>query len=406
MPTKIWVGGSAAIADEYRLTPAAVAVGATFTATVNGKSVTYTAPASPAPTVATVTSGLAAALGASAEPEFREFVFTDAQTYVRAVGPADGTPVVITSSATGGATLTTSHPTTAVSPNDWGVAANWDGGALPVAGDAVVIDNSPVSIRFGLDQSGVALASVTTGAGFTGEIGLPDRNRADYDEWRRTYLKLNCATLNSGAGAGPGSSLIRLESSVAATLNVFRTGAPRVEGQPALYWKGSAASTVNVVSGYVGVAAAPGETATLTKLRVGGGETADANVVGGQELQLENLELDGGTVALKNSVMTVRQLKGTLVMTGQGTAQTLAIDGGTVYWESAGLISVLLVAAGGVCDFTRDLRPRIVINCTIQRQDCLNDDFGTVTWQNGITFNRTALLRLGTHVKITLQPAA
>jgi hypothetical protein len=144
----------------------------------------------------------------------------------------------------------------------------------------------------------------------------------------------------------------------------------------------------------------------LTKLRVGGGETADANVVGGQELQLENLELDGGTVALKNSVMTVRQLKGTLVMTGQGTAQTLAIDGGTVYWESAGLISVLLVAAGGVCDFTRDLRPRIVINCTIQRQDCLNDDFGTVTWQNGITFNRTALLRLGTHVKITLQPAA
>jgi hypothetical protein len=405
MAVRIWQGSSAAVPQLNTVTPASVGIGNTFTLTfANGKSVTYTAAAA---TVVDVTAGLLAAIAASTEPELRELTAADLGTALTLTGPSDGTPFTQTSSATGGtATLTTVVTRAAAGPNDWSVAANWSGGAVPVTGDDVTKPAGTPPIRFGLAQSGVALASLEI---YSGPVGLPARNAAGYFEYRDTYLHIKTTVLTVDSP----SDWIKLDTDNAAmTGTVYAAAAAGEDNDTAGFlWKGTHASNVvNVDGGNLGIAVLPGEAATVATLRVGGaGQTA--SVRGGPALTLGTLQQSGGDVALAAAVTTVNMTGGTLTATGGSTvtAGTLNIDGGKANWNSSGTITNLNVSDGGEIDFRGDVRPRTVTNCTLYSGAALDDDFATVTFTNGFTTYRCDLSDLkrfsvGTHRTYTVAP--
>jgi trimeric autotransporter adhesin len=407
--TRIWTGGATSTPQVDSLTPASVGIGNSFSAVINGKTVTFVATAA---TVANVTAGLSAAMAASTEPEFRQVTAVDNTTNILVTGPDTGTPFTLTASASGGtATLTRAAVTAPVSPNDWATAANWTGAAVPVTGDAVIFDGtSTVDCLYGLDQNAVTLASLAVANAYTGNLGLPARNDAGYSEYRETYLKIGVTAVTIGGGGGGGSGRVKLNTgTVQTSIAVLSTGTGS-GGEPAAFlFKGTHASNaVNVGAGSVGLAALAGEVATVLTLRVGAGTGGGTpNVVGGAGLTLTTLIQDGGDVTLNAGLTTATLIDGTLAVFA-GNVTTANVDGGTFYYEGVGTITTLNISAGGTADFTRDPRPRTVTTCTIQSNAKMVNTFMTAAFTNPVVLNRCATkdcdLDFGTHLSLTVAP--
>lgn len=408
MSTKVWAGGSISTPQQNTVTPASVAIGNVFNVVTNGKQVSFVATAT---TVANVTAGLAAAIAASTEPEWQELTAVDNTTNVLITGPATGAPFTQTSSATGGtATLTTATATAPISPNAWDVAGNWSPSGVPVASDDVIIDNTDVSILYGLDQHTITLTTLFIGAGFTGTIGLASRNLLGYSEYRDQYCRISAtSTISVGSGIGSGSGRIKLDTgSVKATLNVLKTGPPAETGLEALLWKGTnATSIISIIGGSVGIAVLPGEVATVPNLGVGGGAGNQApSVRCGPGVTLTTLTQFGGTVVLNAGLTTVNKFDGTLTVYGGGAVTTVNNDGGLFVWNSDGTITTLNVSEGGKADLTGDPRAKTVTDCTLQAGATLAFEVKTVTFTNPIVLNRCSLadisLMTGTHCRLAV----
>jgi hypothetical protein len=126
-----WRGDAPPVQQVNTVTPGSPAATNTFTLTINGKSLTYTARTT---LVSDVTAALANEVNNSNIPEFKELVATDNEGLTLLLtARVPGVPFTQTSSASGGAaTLTTTTTTTSSGPNDWNIAGNWSTGALPV----------------------------------------------------------------------------------------------------------------------------------------------------------------------------------------------------------------------------------------------------------------------------------
>jgi hypothetical protein len=408
MSKRVWFGAAQSVRQVNTITPVA-ANAATYTITINGKSVTYTSDASA--TVPEITAGLQAAFAASTEGEFQELTAVDKTTYLELTGPEDGTPFTQTSSASAGS-LTTATATAATGPHDWNNAKNWSGAAVPVDADDPVVDESSGApeILDGIDQSTVTFASFNHTAG---KIGRPAKNPAGYAEYRQQFLKvegITTAATVGGASAGPGVSRLRLDANgTAVTLNVLSTATPDPadNAAQAVQVKNLAStSAVNIISGSVGLNVGAGEVNTVATLRVGGGTAgAAATVVGGAGLTLTTLQQFSGDVTLANGGTTLGLNGGTLTVTG-GTVTTANVDAGTLYYQSTGTLTTLNVGNGGTADFSRDIRARTVTNCTLQADAALIDTARSATFTNGIVLNRCSVedvaLKLGTHLTLTI----
>jgi hypothetical protein len=413
MSTRVWIAAATTTPQVDSVTPASVGIGNDFTVSVNGKTATYRATAA---TVANVTAGLAAAIGASTEPEIQELTAVDNTTNILVTGPDDGRPFTLTATAAVGAgagspTNTRGAVTAPVSVHDFGAAANWSGGAVPVTADDVIYDGtSTVDCLYGMNQSGVTLASLTIAANYTGNIGLPARNDAGYSEYREQYLRIGATVATVGSGDGSGSGRVKLNTgSVQTALSVLSTGGASGSEPAALLFKGTHASNVvNVGAGSVGIAALASEVATVATLRVGAGSgQGTPAVVCGPGVTLTTLVQDGGSVTLNAAVTTATLIDGTLTSFA-GNVTTANIDGGTFFYEGTGTIGTLNVSAGGTADFTRDPRPRTVTNCTVQTNATLRNTFMTAAFTNPVVVNRAALtdvtIDFGTHLSLTVAP--
>lgn len=406
MATKIWRGDGADVSQINTITPANVGIGNTFTVTINGKSITFTATAG---TVANVTAGLTALLTASTvPPEFAEITFTDSTTHVTATAVTPGKPFTQTSSASGGtATLTTNTTTANSSKNDWSLAANWSPVNVPVNADDVFIEATSVSILYGLAQSAVTLASLNIASTFTGTIGLPVYTGLYY-EYRDTYLAIGATLLNVGTGPGNGSSRIKINTgSVQTTIVCQGTAAGAETGIEAFVWKGTHASnTVEITRGSMGVAIFGGETATIATVRCGYQQNiaSDVSMRCGTGTTLTTIEKAGGDLTVASNSTTINHVNGTLTILA-GTVTTLNVDGGTVYYQSSGTATTVNVGDDATVDYSRDMTSRTVTNCNLYSGGSILDPFKTVTWTNGIDLERTTLqdvtLDLGNHFRVT-----
>lgn len=301
--------------------------------------------------------------------------------------------------------------TAATGPYHWDEPANWSTGAAPANGDEVYLADSSVDVRYGLEQSAVTLDKLDIARSYTGRVGLPQRQRAGYVEYRETYLQIGAAAMVIGAGDGAGSGSLRIDTGTAQTaIDVHGTGPSSEAGIEAFLWRGNHADNqLHVTAGSVGVAVLPGETATLATLRVGYQRSVagDAAVRCGAGATLDAVEQSGGLLVLQSDVATATVTDGELVYL-DGALGALELDGGSVRYRSAGELTLAAVGRGGVLDFRQDMRPRTVAGCALHDGFELHDPFRTVTFSAGIDLVRCSpadgLLNIGSH--LTLTPTA
>ena len=421
MATQIWYGSARAIAQVTRWT-----FGGTWETddlvlvAIGSKTLTVTAGST---TITAIIDAVVTAfnnLSATDWPEFGEITAsrTGSDLYLTAdVAGVPFTATVTTTEANGSAadsqTIGAATAVTAsAGPNHWDTAANWSTGTVPVNSDNVFVTGDAPAILYGLNQSGVTLASLVIDASFQQTIGLPEYT-GTYREYRERYLRVGATALKVGQGPGGGSSRLRISvGSVQTTADVYGTGASADTGLEALVLVGTHASNaVNVVKGSVGIATEPGQTATVATLRVGTADSAasDTSVRCGSGVTLTDIVHAGGKLEVNGAFTTLVQTDGEVTARGSGAATTLSIDGGTFYDQTTGTFTTLLLGDGGAYDRTRDARPKTITNLTLNSRASFDAPFGNVTPTNGYKFNRCTPADLkkfnpGTH--LTLTPSA
>lgn len=398
MGTIRWTGGAKKTAQVRAQTLTAYDTATTYTVTIGNKTISS---AGTGGTVTTTAAALVTLLNASTEPEFSEITWSNSSGTL--IGTADNAGRAFTFAVTvsgGTGTVGAASNTTANSgPNDAGLAANYDTNALPTAADDLYIDSTDVSLLYNLDAlTAVALTSLTVGQNFTGYIGLPKINTdgsTAYPEYRQDYFQIQATTVTIGNGPGTGTGRIKIDnrSGTAATVNVLNTGSPAETGLEAFLWKGTnAANVVNVFKGSVGIAAYPGETATVATLRIGDeGGANDASVRATVGVTLTTVNQYAGTVELNSAATTINLLGGDLTVRGTGAVTTITIDNGaSLSYTSTGTITTLTVGPSSSVVF--DDRAKTITNkVSLYSGSTFTDDAGILTLSAGFQTVRCRL---------------
>lgn len=399
-----WIGRAQAIAQVDTVTMSGAGdwvTGDTVTLTINDKALVVTVGASLTDadvaitvkeaweneTLTDTTASFTPADGGQDIVEHSLITATVSGDVVTLTADTAGVPftLVVTETTTGDETATEATATAATGPNFYNNADNWDTGAVPIATDDVYFDNSDVSVLYGLDQSAVAITSLTIAANYTGEIGLPKTNPAGYVEYLGDYLEVDCNTITIGRGDGTGSGRIKLDSGSAgpSVVKVYATGSPAESGLEALLWKGTnATGAMEVISGSVGIAAYGGETATLTTLDVTSG-----TVRCGAGLTSTTITNHLGTIFTSSNATTITSGGGSVDILGSATVTNLTIEGGTCNYRSSGTATTVIVGGEQVdalIDCSGDGTARTFTTTTMKQNGRIVDPIQTITYTNDI----------------------
>ena len=383
--TNNWIGDAQAVAQTSAVTIAGTPVaGQTFSVSVGLKVAVYTAVAGD--TTSLVAAGLQVLLASSTTAEIREVAWTVSGSVVAGKSPVAGRPFSISATTAGGTgTIAAATSIASAGPNHWDSPANWSTGAAPISTDDIVVANSAVSILYNLPTGTPTFASLLL-RNYSGSIGLPDINVSGYREYRNTTLfgrysgSGNLATI----GEGVSSALIRLDFAASvANVRVLSTGATssaQAVSVPALLLSGcTTTSTLSVVRGSVGVAANPGQVATLASIRLGqdSSPTTDVAVAMGDGAVVASVVQSGGTVRSHATVATLLMAAGTWVQY-DGAISNVTIHGGEMRYLSASTIAVLLADdTDAKFDCSRDIRTRTITSATVIGSGMSNTSIST-----------------------------
>ena len=276
---------------------------------------------------------------------------------------------------------------TATGPNFWDNPNNWldSTGAtgLPVSGDHVYVQDSAISILYGLNQSAVTLADLNIDSSFTGEIGLRHINpKTGFVEFNPEYLSIGATLIELGRGDGSGTKLCKINTgSAQTTFRIDNTGTA-TDANPVVIWKGTHASNaIYLAKGYFGAAIYAGEVATISVLdsTLKTNKTSDCKFLLGDGVTLGTLNKVGGSGKMYCTGTTIINRDGDLDITQRSalTISQLTIDAGIVTYQGIGTITEADVS--GVLDMRQDSRPRTIgqLNCYAGGE--FHDPLGTVT---------------------------
>ena len=399
MSLQNWLGNAVATKDQWTLTIGGTwAAGDTITLTALSKTLVitfqtgYLTLAAVAVSVSQAynsqpfTDPLASVTpsnGGTAIAEFGELTAVAGATTVTLTATTAGKPMptfsVSKSSVSG--TVSIAHTTTATGPNFWDNAANWTS-AVPVTDDDVVIDR-PVSILYGLAQSGVTLSTLTISPRFdqTCALGLPSRNPLGYEEWRATELAIGATTVTITTSSG----LIKINfGSVQTAVTVYSTGSTQDAGRNACQLRGShAANVLNVLSyssnaiADVGWAANSEAGAVLATVRQDAG-----TVTIGQNVTLTTFTKNGGTAHVYCAGTTLSNSGDTYLWSGAWT--TVISYGGTIFDLSAQTITTLTLNNSAVYNSDGNVAGKTITNCTMNDSTSIVDTAGRLMFTTPI----------------------
>lgn len=258
--------------------------------------------------------------------------------------------------------------------DDYATAGNWSGGAVPVNGDDVHIENSSQAIGTNLNQSAVTLNSFNREQSMTGNIGTAAAYlQLGFGSGKRVRLGYQYG--GTSTPAGPAREKLDF-SNANVTVDVFGTASASATGeeykQPTRLKFNNSSAVLNLYYGKVGVAAdAAGETSTLGTVNQIGSST----LVLGAGVALTTLNKSGGDCIMQCGATTVRQTgsgnlevaaaaaitnlyvqAGQAVHNGSGTVATWYAWGGTSVLN--GVVTNLLIDHGGVADLTQSALSR------------------------------------------------
>ena len=382
MAIRKWQGQADAVAQVTQVQVTTYDAATTYEVLVGDEVI---ASAVAAGTAADTATALASAWNLSSSPYATPITASTSTDTLILTSDEAGVPFIITTNVTGGTgafgTITTT--TANAGPNDWGTAANWSGDTVPISTDGVVLRDSDVDIRWGLDQAAVALASLVIEQTYTGRIGLP-RNAVTIaadgststakPEYREDYLIIGWDDCRIGEVLGPGSPAgsprLKLSNDKAGASEtiVYNTSASSADiDLPAVRLLAANASAniyVRGAPGGVGVAADdPAETSTVGNIEISD-PTPSTRVHVGDGVTLTSLTQTGGqnTLRAAANVTSVKVLDGELAIEGDGYAvTTLTCEGGTCYPNNVpttGDAIGTLNLDGGTVDATRSRRAR------------------------------------------------
>lgn len=381
MATPNWLARALARSQVVTLTPGGtIEVGDLFNVTINGKTLSYAATGT---TVASVCTGLAAALTASEIAEFAAITWADATTTVTGTGVA-GVPFTVTVATTesNGAvadaqTFVLATTITATGPNHWSDVNNWDTGAIPVNGDTVNVNLELGSILYGLDQSAVTVAALYISGNTQNTVGLPKVNAGGWTEYLEDYLKIGATICRSDTT----SNRVKLNfGSVEANFEGRRTGGSPDGTTPPLLIRGTSANNVfDFVTGTAGVAYYDNETAAGATLTIG----QAAQVTTGAGANFANTE-SSGTVLSNGTGTNWKTAAGLAEIRGTPSFSLLDCNGGTTYGNFSGLVNDVVVGPG-ILDCSNDNSSRTFEDTMLMEGGQIIDPNQTINYTNGIT---------------------
>lgn len=414
-----WLGTATPVAQVDTLTPGGtIEIGDLFKITMTGEDESTYILSVPA-TATTVTQTCVdivtawnAATNALCTPITAGYVGTPGSyTAVTLTADTAGQPFsasVSTTEAGGGAadgqTFSRAATTASSGPNDWNIAANWSGGAVPVGADTVTFRDSTVSVLYGLNQSAVTLASLTIDQSF----------RTAYIGQAGAYLKISATLFDIGRYYGSGSlpagaGRIKINLGTAqSTIVVYNSASSATDGAAVepIQILGTHASNSLTVRGAAKVGVAIGGIGLVSTilniyvqdsatLHLGSGVTyTNIYATGGtiyneSTIAATKLEIDGGTVTTTgaDNLTTINLYSGTLTRDGTGTTTTLTQYGGTLYHDGTGTITNYH-PRGGTADFIRNRRAKTITNFTFYASAAnvtLDDSIITITNKIGLS---------------------
>lgn len=383
MATKRWISGVSPTFDLWTLTLSGTVTSQTYTLTVGNQTIAVVAGGGD--TVATIFLALYAAYISTTSPvaqEFKELTpaldNTTTPTQMTLTGTVRGVPHTVSFTSGGAATIAATNTTVAVGPNFFNVGGNWSGGVAPANGDVLYFDSGNVECKYGLNST-LTTVTVNVTAGYSGKIGLPDRNAdaASYTEYRTTSLTLDGGTLVVNA---PSVNLCRLNfGSTLATIRVLDSG-PGINGTPAVLVRGGAASSeLDLTKGSVGCAIYAGESFNLPTVKQSylDNQQSDSRLVlgvGGSTVTA--LTKTGGILESNVAVTTFTQgIAGGSSTFLAGAVGTLNANGGEVDYRSASTITTLNLHNDADVSFDADPRALTVTNAiTMTGRNCKISD--------------------------------
>jgi hypothetical protein len=370
--TNVWKGGAPGIAQVATWTFTVTWLSTdTVTVTIGQSSYTIVTGSTVIATIVATVAAALAALSNTLYPEFAEITWTATATAVVGTAVTPGYPFTAVFTTNSGSGVITLVATTASSgPNDISTALNWSLNAVPVATNDIVFEDTSVSALYGMATlAAVTPNSVTVRASFTGALGLPSLNTlgaAAYPEYRqRNFQFLGVTTtVDVGIGTGGGAGRVYLDAVTgAAVFNVWATGSATDANTPTCLINGT--NTANVLNVYgnsqVGVGYYGGQAPKIATCIVSSG----ASVYFGPACTLDTVVNNGGTLTILCTVVTAFTqgiAGGTTTFSGAAACPVMAINGGTVAWNSSGTIGAtsLTLFAGGTLDFSQDSRAKVV----------------------------------------------
>ena len=396
MALKKWRGGAAAIAQVTRITFSAYTSGQTYTCTINGKSISYTAGAS---TLADVAAGLVAAWLASTYPEFVE-VTPSSSSGLLLTGVYAGEPFEVSATATGGITSTVASVTACTGPNWFTDPVNWEGGVAPAATDDLLFADSTFSCLYGIVDVVNNYGDITIDSTYAGAaIGLPINHTRGYREYRPRFLKLGdgssafAVTIGLGTGRQPSRVLIDANGADVA-LAIYGSVNTSGDDEPIMLHNPGALSEVDVYSGTLRVDAdTSGELAEL-RITPGSQSQNSIKVVVTERVDAGVIVQSGGTLEVRGDSTSYNGSAQAIVdFVLASTCPTITVaTGAEARWRSsAGITTKLNVYSEGKITFAGSGAAKTVTAADIYNRGSIDDPLGIVTWTAGIALKGCSL---------------
>lgn len=248
-------------------------------------------------------------------------------------------------------TLTASHATTGTGPNYGDNAANWSQGTVPANTHTIVLENSDVSILYGIDD--MEYAGIEQRASYTGHLGLP-RWTGTYYEYRNTEFTAGSGAastlnINIGLGDGAGSGLMRHNfGGKTVNLNVHHTADSDDGEVPAITFRNGTV-TAAVYRGTAGAGYFKGESVTLASPLIGYRDSQDTDstlIIGESATVTGAIKKTGGALYLQCDADALVDVAGESYIEGDAELKSLKSSGATIYHNSTGTLGKQMTITG------------------------------------------------------------
>tara|TARA_Y100000593_G_scaffold31220_2_gene61661 strand:- start:904 stop:1767 length:864 start_codon:yes stop_codon:yes gene_type:complete len=242
---------------------------------------------------------------------------------------------------------------------DYSVAENWSEGAVPVAGDDVLIQRGTADIKAGLNQSSVEINGFEVEPGYNGTIGSSAGE-----------LKLSLGSGDHVKFSGVGEAWINLGDS-ACNVHVRATFGAQ-SGYYGLNIRGTAVDKFNVYDGSVSIGRDPADVNSVASVHVGGpgailhirkgcAVTSGVTVQDGEVLLEGSASASGVQVRVNGGRFECRRDTGS----GATAINELIITGGTAEHNSESVITTARLH-GGLLDLSRSSQNKTISNLYLE----------------------------------------